>query len=96
MDPRVLIVAAVLAAGLLAQQAPQQPTFRTRAELVRLDVTVLDRNGKPLPFWVPAYLADGDALDVQTFVRRSAIASGSLRWWRVNHHADVSPTGRAV
>ena len=49
MDPRVLLVTAVLAAGLLAQQAPQQPTFRTRAELVRLDVTVLDRNGKPLP-----------------------------------------------
>lgn len=58
MDPRVLLVTAVLAAGLLAQQppagllaqqAPQQPPFRTRAELVRVDVTVLDRNGKPLP-----------------------------------------------
>ena len=50
MDPRGLLLAAVVAAGLLAQaQAPQQPTFRTRAELVRVDVTVLDRNGKPLP-----------------------------------------------
>lgn len=49
MDPRVLLVAAVVATGLLSQQAPQQPTFRTRAELVRVDVTVLDRNDKPLP-----------------------------------------------
>lgn len=49
MDPRVFLAAGVIASGLLAQQAPQQTPFRTRAELVRVDVTVLDRSGKPVP-----------------------------------------------
>ena len=61
MEPRVLITAGVIALGLLGQppasqqpqrQPPQQqppPVFRTGAELVRVDVTVLDRSGKPVP-----------------------------------------------
>ena len=45
--PRV--AAGLLGAGLLFQQQQQPPpTFRTDAEIVRVDVTVLDRNGKPV------------------------------------------------
>ena len=70
MDPRVLLMVAVLAVGLVAQQPPQQPTFRTRAELVRVDVTVLDRNGKPLPNLTAddfTVFQDGVLQKVQTF-----------------------------
>jgi VWFA-related protein len=65
MEPRVLITAGVIALGLLAQQPPpsqqqpprqqqppqqqQPPVFRSGAELVRVDVTVLTRGGKPVP-----------------------------------------------
>jgi len=49
MHPKIVVSA--LVALLLQQQQPparQQPTFRTGAELVRVDVTVLDRGGKPV------------------------------------------------
>lgn len=54
MEPRVLITSGVIALGLLGQQPPprqqqQPPIFRSGAELVRVDVTVLDRGGKPVP-----------------------------------------------
>jgi VWFA-related protein len=52
MGPRGILAVAIVALGLPLQQPqpqPQQPpTFRTGAELVRVDVTVLDRNGKPV------------------------------------------------
>jgi VWFA-related protein len=52
MDLAALLVSALLALGLQQQQPPapqqQRPTFRTSAELVRVDVTVLDRSGKPV------------------------------------------------
>jgi VWFA-related protein len=70
MDPRVLLAAGMVAAGLLAQQPPQQPTFRTRAELVRVDVTVLDRSGKPLPNLTAddfTVFEDGVPQRIQTF-----------------------------
>src|SRR6185369_17615077 len=31
-----------------AQDAPQQPTFRTGVDLIQLDVTVLDQNRRPV------------------------------------------------
>jgi VWFA-related protein len=53
MTARVLAAALLIAvAGAAAQQQPpppqQPPTFRTGAELVRVDATVLDRNGRPV------------------------------------------------
>ena len=49
MDARVLVAAGLAGGALLAQQQPQQPpTFKTGAELVRVDVTVTDRGGKPV------------------------------------------------
>lgn len=47
MDVRVLFVTGAIAVGLLTGQQ-QPPTFRTGTELVRVDVTVLDRNGRPV------------------------------------------------
>ena len=38
----------VAAAAALAAQAPQPPTFRAEANLVRVDVTVIDRHGEPV------------------------------------------------
>src|SRR5215217_616949 len=50
MNLRTQLVSALVALLLQQQQPParQQPTFRTGAELVRVDVTVLDRGGKPV------------------------------------------------
>ena len=52
MDGRVLAAAGLVAGALLAPQEPKQPqqppTFKTGAELVRVDVTVTDRSGKPV------------------------------------------------
>jgi VWFA-related protein len=42
-----IAAAVVLALGSVVQQQ-QQPTFKSGAEIVRVDVTVLDRNGKPV------------------------------------------------
>lgn len=39
---------AVLLAATVAPQEPQRPTFRTGAELVRVDVTVNDSQGRPV------------------------------------------------
>jgi len=49
----VLFIACVAAAALAAQepapqQPPQPPTFRAEANLVRVDVTVVDRHGEPI------------------------------------------------
>ncbi|HKW01529.1 MAG TPA: VWA domain-containing protein [Vicinamibacterales bacterium] len=38
----------VFAAALAAQQTPQQPVFRGGVDLVTLDVTVIDKDGKPV------------------------------------------------
>lgn len=54
--PRAVLAAgaaALIASALLGAQAPppaaqQQPTFRAATNLVRVDVTVLDKHGKPL------------------------------------------------
>ena len=49
MDAKTLLVLALAALTLQQQPAQKQPpTFRTSAELVRVDVTVLDRSGKPV------------------------------------------------
>lgn len=44
----VFVAAAVVAATSLAAQQPQVPTFRSSVEVVRLDVTVLDKNRRPI------------------------------------------------
>ena len=40
--------AVIAAAALQPPQPPQPPTFRTEANLVRVDVTVVDRDGEPV------------------------------------------------
>ena len=47
---RHLLALVAAAAGIAAQapQPPQPPTFRAEANLVRVDVTVVDRHGEPL------------------------------------------------
>ena len=48
MTPKGILAAAVAVAALVQQPQQQRPVFRTSAELVRIDVTVLDRNGNPV------------------------------------------------
>jgi VWFA-related protein len=48
----LVCLSVVLAAGLLfaqSPQTPQGPTFRSTTSLVLVDVTVLDKDGKPVP-----------------------------------------------
>ncbi|MGE0866683.1 MAG: VWA domain-containing protein, partial [Vicinamibacterales bacterium] len=50
--PSLALAAALGAATVAAQQPPQQPprpTFETRAELVLVDVNVVDRESRPVP-----------------------------------------------
>jgi VWFA-related protein len=64
----VLACSAAMAAASL--QPPEQPTFRTEANLVRVDVTVVDRQGEPLTNLTAADFAveeDGDPQTVQSF-----------------------------
>jgi VWFA-related protein len=51
--------AAIAAVALQPPQPPQPPTFRTEANLVRVDVTVVDRDGEP----VTALAADDFAVE---------------------------------
>ena len=44
----ILVSVAVVAATSVAAQQSQPPTFRSSVELVRLDVTVLDQNRRPI------------------------------------------------
>lgn len=44
----ILVATAVVAATSLAAQQPQPPTFRSSVEIVRLDVTVLDKDRRPI------------------------------------------------
>src|SRR5712671_1474157 len=43
---KAVLIACVAAVGLAAQQQP--PPFRAEANLVRVDVTVVDRHGEPM------------------------------------------------
>ena len=57
------------ATALAGQQAPQNPTFRGGTALVRVDVRVLDANGKPVPGLTAddfEITLDGRAQTVQT------------------------------
>src|SRR5688572_2537824 len=54
----IACVVALCAAGALAQQPPapqpQRPTFETKAEIVLVDVNVVDRDARPVPTLTPA------------------------------------------
>ena len=70
---RVLVVAVAVAA-LQAQQPeqppPQPPTFRAESNLVRVDVTVVDRHGEPIDDLAAADFSveeDGDPQTVESF-----------------------------
>jgi VWFA-related protein len=63
---------------------PDQPTFRAKVNLVRVDVSVHDRDGEPLENLQPADFVvkeDGVAQTVETvqFIKLSGVAPGSLR-----------------
>ena len=45
---RFACIAAMAASALQPPARPQQPTFRTEASLVRVDVTVIDHDGEPV------------------------------------------------
>lgn len=45
----IALVAAVVAAPVVLGQTPQAPVFRGGVTLVSVDVSVLDRDGKPVP-----------------------------------------------
>jgi VWFA-related protein len=45
----IVLVAALAAAPVVVGQTPQAPVFRGGVTLVTVDVTVLDRDGKPVP-----------------------------------------------
>ncbi len=52
---RALAVVACVALFVAPQQTvPQQPVFRSGVELVALDVTVVDKDGKPITGLRPA------------------------------------------
>ncbi len=68
----VSLVALAASVASLAAQAPtpQPPTFRAEANLVRVDVTVVDRHGEPMTTLTAADFAveeDGVAQTVQSF-----------------------------
>src|SRR5206468_3773585 len=73
---RLATVCAVAALATLSAQEPQQPpTFRGRASLVRVDVTVSDRHGEPVTSLNAAdfeVTEDGVAQTVETFKLVSA------------------------
>src|SRR6185503_19158936 len=69
-----LLVAAIAVAALQAQQPeqppPQPPTFRAESNLVRVDVTVVDRHGEPVDDLTAADFSveeDGDPQSVESF-----------------------------
>ena len=47
MRPLAIALLTVLVAGQAAQQ-PQQPVFKSGIDLIALDVTVVDKDGKPI------------------------------------------------
>jgi VWFA-related protein len=86
------LVAAALGSGLLAQQVP--PTFRAATEAVVLDVSVLDRNRRPIGGLTAAdftILEDGQAQAIRTF--KEIDTGGSARppepVWSKEHPSDV-------
>ena len=64
------LIAALAAIAALDAQAPQPPTFRAEANLVRVDVTVVDRHGEPVTNLTAEDFAveeDGAAQTVSSF-----------------------------
>ena len=63
-------IACVAGAALAAQPPPQPPTFRAEANLVRVDVTVVDRHGEPMSTLTADDFAveeDGTPQTIQSF-----------------------------
>lgn len=77
------LAAALCSLMLLGSQEPQPPTFRSAVDLVPVDVSVLDRNGRPV-----ADLTAGDfALAVDGKPRRIA----SAQFIAVNRTVEAAP-----
>ena len=67
-------------------QQPPKPVFRTGAELLRVDVAVLDKKGVPVPSLTPADFElqeDGVGQEIKTFQVRSERRAGDTRRWGV-------------
>lgn len=79
------LAALVLAAAIVAQ-APQPPTFRARADLVQVDVVVVDKDGNPVRRLTAADFALRDRGKPQAIVNFD----------EVSHARPATGTGAAV
>ena len=90
----VLLTIAALAAVVTEAQAPQNPTFRSGTDVVRIDVSVLDKNRVPV-----RGLTTADFTVREEGKPRPVVASASslCRPPRRNRRQDgvVNRTGRA-
>lgn len=68
---RIVLVGVAVSIALAAQQSPTQPTFRTGVDVVQVDVSVLDKDRKPMRGLTTAdftILEDGKPRPIVAFV----------------------------